>query len=520
MGQSTAANADPMRAIEGERFGFAEARHLLMRAGFGGTPEQIRTLAAWGPERAVEHLLDCGATDAYGWPGENEFDGTIIKPLKQVEQREFKRARETQDEDTVARFRERRQKMQREDRKQAKEVQRWWLGRLIESPRPLEEKMTLFWHGHFATSYRKTENSYHMFQQNQLFRSHALGNFGSLLHAIIHDPATLKYLDNIMSSKEEPNENLARELMELFSLGEGNYAERDIREGARALTGYTYRGNDFLYRRGRHDTGVKRILGKSGALDGDGFVMAILEQRVCAEFIASKLYRFFVGEIPEGKGQAAQGVRRFVRRMAGTLRGSKYAVRPMMRELLLSEHFYDAEHRLTKIKSPAELVIGAIRSLRTPTRSLDILNEAMKLMGQSLFMPPSVKGWDGGRAWINTSTLYVRQNVMTYLLTGVVPSGVGGGRGGMMRLAGRKQRRGGGEDRYDPKVVLRGLGAGTGDIERAAGELLTFMLGGEVNEERHGALVAFAREAEGESFEHILIGMMSLVAVMPEYQLT
>src|SRR5690606_20773973 len=207
-------------------------------------------------------------------------------------------ARRNRDEDALARIQARRQETERTDRRQFREMQRWWLKRMIESPRPLEEKMTLFWHGHFATSYRTIENSYHMYLQNQLLRANALGNYGELLYLIIRDPAMLAYLDNNNSRAGRPNENLARELMELFSLGVGAYSEQDIKEGARALTGYTFRDDEFYFDAGNHDDNPKTTVGRRGRLDGGGFVTAILGQRACSRFMCRKLYRYFVADIP------------------------------------------------------------------------------------------------------------------------------------------------------------------------------------------------------------------------------
>lgn len=398
------------------------ARHLLWRAGFGGTPKQIAYLAGLTPEQAVSALLDFDQTGGYPAVQPDDFDDSIMKPPSEDQRKEIQRARRAQDEDALAKVRLARQQREQEDRKQMGALQRWWLRRLIESPRPMEEKLTLFWHGHFATSYRTIENSYHMFMQNQLFRRHAAGNFGDLLFAIIRDPAMIAYLDNNDSRKGKPNENLARELMELFSLGEGNYEERDIKEGARALTGYSFEHNDFVFHKDLHDDGPKTILGKTGGLDGDGFVKAILAKREAAEFITLKLYRFFVNDLP-AEGQARRVVIGVVKQLASTLLASRYDLRPMLRRLLLSEHFYDPMNRLARIKSPAELVVGMVRSLNTPVRDLGVLNDALDLMGQSLFYPPSVKGWDGGRSWINTSTFFVRQNVTNFLLTGKMPKG-------------------------------------------------------------------------------------------------
>jgi uncharacterized protein (DUF1800 family) len=332
------------------------------------------------------------------------------------------------DEETIARYRLMQQNRERLDRLQARDMQRWWIKRMIETPRPLEEKMTLFWHGHFATSFRTIENSYHMFQQNMLFRKFAVGNFGELLFQIIRDPAMIAYLNNNQSRKGKPNENLAREIMELFSLGIGSYTEKDIKEGARALTGFTFDDDTFVLRTNDHDTGGKTILGDSGNWDGDDFVKIILQQKACSQFIARKLYKYFVADIPpleaaEGDRHMDTATRRAIDDLASTMRGSKYEIKPVLRRMFLCEHFYDPQIRNQQIKSPVQLVVGAVRSLNTPLRDPGIVVDALDLMGQNVFMPPSVKGWDGGRSWVNTSTLYVRQNILAFLLTGKKPQG-------------------------------------------------------------------------------------------------
>jgi len=407
-------------AISPVDFGEGEARHLLWRAGFGGTPEQVRVLAAMGPEAAVDLLLgEPGATKEVS--AADRFDGSIIRAPTRAERLAYRQALQAGDEDTVARFRRERQRQQRADREQLRGLQRWWLGRMIESPSPLAEKLTLLWHGHFATSHRKIENSYHLALQQDLFRREAVGNFGRLLFGIIRDPAMLAYLDNQRSNARSPNENLARELMELFSLGRGRYSERDIKDGARALTGYSFEGNGFVFRPGAHDDGPKRILGREGRLDGDGFVEAILAQRRCAEFIAATLYSFFVAPLPEDLRQAPRNQRSVVLTLTRTLLRDRYDLRPTLRRLLLSEHFYDPALRGGKIKSPAELTAGLCRELGAPARDVGAMVEAMGLMGQRLFLPPNVAGWPGGRAWINTTTLLTRQNLPAFMLTGRRP---------------------------------------------------------------------------------------------------
>ncbi|MFT5424619.1 MAG: hypothetical protein ACI89L_002416 [Phycisphaerales bacterium] len=491
-----------LKPIRGEDFGYAQARHLLWRAGFGGTPEQVQTLAGWGPEKSVDYLIDFEKVD-YEDPESEGFDSDVMRPASQAERTAYRQAQARGDEDAVARFRSLRQAAQRDDRQQFREMQRWWVARMIETPRPLEEKMTLFWHGHFAASYRGVEDSWHMLRQNQFFRTNAVGSFADLLHGIIRDPAMLAYLNNNQSTKRMPNENLAREIMELFSLGEGNYTEQDIKQGARALTGYSFDDDEFVFRQNQHDSGNKRILGINGGLDGDGFVNAILSRPECSRFIAAKLYRFFCRDIPLVSEQQDPVTRRVVSEMASSLRQNSYRVAPVLRRLLLSRHFHHESVRLEQIKSPAVLVVGLVRSLNTPPRELGTLTEAMTLMGQTPMAPPSVKGWEGGTTWINTSTLFARQNIAAYLLTG------------------RQPRRGRAEgSRFDPDSLMAPLreSGGLEDPAVAADYLLRFAMG-RTSTSARATLVQFVSEHGGQITPPIVTGMLLLITAMPEYQL-
>ncbi|MFN7021919.1 MAG: DUF1800 family protein [Phycisphaerales bacterium] len=505
--------------LKAENWGYDQARHLLWRAGFGGSPAQIRTLVSWGPKKAVDHIVDFDDVP-FEKVEATAFDRNIMRPATDEERAEIARARRAGDEDAVARLRAMRQEAERVDRQQMREIQRWWLKRMIETPRPLEEKMTLFWHGHFATSYRTIEDSYHMFMQNQSFRRHAAGNFGKLLYEIIRDPAMIAYLDNNDSRKGRPNENLARELMELFSLGVGNYTEQDIKEGARALTGYSFYDDEFTFQKNNHDTGEKRILGRSGQLDGDDFVSAILRKPACARYIAGKLYRFFVADVPTGRPEIDKPAESVVRRLASTLVANRYEVKPVLRRLFLSEHFYEQALMREQVKSPAELVVGAVRSLRTPTRDLGVLADAMNLMGQNLFYPPSVKGWDGGRTWINTATLFIRQNILCFLLTGKTPSGFDA----LART-----------ERYDAAGFLAGLDpsgdrqAGSAspfttsnpsedDLGLVIDEMLRFTLGAATPTNRDTLARHFASRGNRIDEESV-VGALLLITAMPEYQL-
>jgi uncharacterized protein (DUF1800 family) len=494
------ASLSPIRAKD---WTWDKARHLLWRAGFGGTPAQIGTLLKWGPEKAVEHLVNYEAIPADP-DAPDAFDKDIIRPASAEERGEIAKARRSGDEEAVTRLRAKRQEAERTDRAQMRQIQHWWLKRMIESPRPLEEKMVLFWHGHFATSYRTIEDSYHMYMQNRLFRRFATGNFGKLLGEIIRDPAMIAYLDNNDSRKGKPNENLARELMELFSLGVGNYSEADIKEGARALTGYTFDDDEFVFRRSNHDTGVKSILGARGPLDGEGFVRQILAQPACAKFVVRKLYRYFAADHPTGdkeRDRAAAGV---LSSLESTFTQSGYELKPLLRRLFLSEHFYDPALMNEQIKSPAQLVVGAVRSLDCPARDLGVLNDAMNLMGQNLFFPPSVKGWDGGRAWINTATMFIRQNILCFLLTGRTPSGFD-------PLA--KQ------EPFDASPLLAQMGLGRDSpADELADGLLRFALGRSETHNREvltGLIASRGTPVTDETITRLFL----LITAMPEYQL-
>ena len=499
-----------LRPLKHAEFDYWKAQHLLNRAGFGGTPAQARALADMGIKDAVDYIVNYESIE-FDEVLPTEFDGTIMQPLTESERREFAQARQNGNEEVVERFRRMRQQRQGADRRQHGDMQEWWLKRMITTPRPLEEKMTLFWHGHFATGYRTIENSYDMFQQNQFFRRNATGNFAELVYGIIRDPAMLRYLNNNQNRKSAPNENLARELMELFVLGEGNaYTERDIKEGARALTGYTYRFDNnagchvAYFNNGQHDASAKRILGKRGPWDGVDFCRIILQNQYASQFMAWKLYRFFVNDLP---GEPDQTSQQFIMSLAKLMRDSNYDIKPLLSTLFRSAHFYDNANTASLIKSPTQLMVQAVRSLHTPVRSLRALVSAGDLMGQSLFMPPSVKGWDGGRAWINTSTLYVRQNILVYLLTGKRPNTFEWEVNG---------------DAFDAAHLVADLRQADGNIrpEDAVPYLLRFAFGTEPEAERVTTLLEFVNGHGGKLDNDMLIALLSLITAMPEYQLS
>ncbi len=478
------------------------ARHLLNRAGFGATTEQVAALTAMGPEAAVDCLIDFESVPAEAIRAD-QFDRNIRRPATDSEREMAVAARRSEDENALAQIQKLRNERDGQDRKQAQEVQKWWLKRLIETGRPLEEKMTLFWHGHFATGYRTIEDSFHMFQQNQLFRNHAVGNFADLVMRVLRDPAMLKYLDNDDSRRGRPNENLARELMELFVLGEGNaYTEQDIKEGARALTGYTFEDDAFKFNAGGHDGEAKTILGQTGTWDGDDFARIILSRREPSEFVCGKLYRFFVNDAP---GMPDAKCKSVPIALAAELRKKQYEIKPVLKMLFRSEHFYDSANMGATIKSPVQLTVQTIRELGVPPRDLSTLNSATDLMGQSLFMPPNVKGWECGQTWINTSTFFVRQNLAVYLITGKRPDAFDWDES----LA-----------QWDTTALESAIAKRTGgNTEKESDALMDIILAVDATPTRRAQFRKYVDTLGGSLKGERLVAALCLVTAMPEYQL-
>lgn len=391
------------------------ARHLLNRAGFGVPPSAIAKLAAMKPEEAVAAFVDYER-----FP--DKLPGPTWLP-RTYSSREMRRMESQLSEEERRRLR---QELQREAREAIGRLQIWWLNRMCHTQRPLEEKLALFWHGHFATSAEKVTDPSRNYHLNEVFRRHGAGNFRRLVTEVGRSPAMLRYLDQAQSNRQKPNENWARELMELFTLGIGHYTETDIKEAARAFTGWTERDGQFHYEARRHDPGLKTFLGRTGYFGGDDIIAIILEQPACAEFICRKLWTYFAYENPEPE---------IVEGLADTLRRNDYELKPVLRRMFLSRAFYSDKAVGTQIKSPAQLVANLLVQLDAPLEERPpIAQLAMRAMGQSLFSPPNVKGWDGGRAWINTNTLLVRYNFASYLVSGVVPDfGRGAGSGQLTR---------------------------------------------------------------------------------------
>jgi uncharacterized protein (DUF1800 family) len=362
----------PFEPTSAQPFDRRLAAHLYRRAGFAANSRDLDEAARIGPQAAVKRLLTAGQSSA-------AFD---------EEMRRFAQATLAANDPNL--------------------LSSWWLHRMRHTPAPLVEKMTLFWHGHFATSADKVRKAQLMFQQNELLRRHALGKFADLVAGIARDPAMLIYLDSATNRKIHPNENFAREVMELFCLGVGHYSERDIQELARCFTGWEIQQGAFQFNSYQHDYGTKTVLGKSGPFDGDDGLRIILQQSATPEFLCSKLVRFFVTDDDNlSPDLLAPLVRQF--------READLTIAPLLETILTSSLFYSPAAIGQKIRSPVELGVGLLRGLEANTNMVELARR-IKDLGQLPFFPPNVKGWAGGRAWIDSSTLLGRANLIQSLV--------------------------------------------------------------------------------------------------------
>ncbi len=355
--------------------------HLFRRAGFGATPQQLDEFSRRPYDDAVEYLVN----------------------YEQVP-------------DDL----EQRLKLNPVDRSRIDSVRQDWLFRMLHTKRPLQEKMALFWHGHFATANSKVNSALLMHRQIELFRRMALGNFRELVLEVSKDPAMLRWLDGNQNRKGAPNENYARELLELFTMGIGNYTEKDIKEAARAFTGWFMRlapgaqnrpGQDnyeFFFDRNQHDFGPKTFLGETGPWDGGDIINIIFKQPATSRFIARKLFSFFAYENPE---EAT------VERLAAVFEKHNFELKPLVRAIFKSPEFLSPRAYHALIKSPVEFCISLMRELGIAVPPTD-LPAVLRRMGQDLLNPPTVKGWDGGAEWITSVTLLERFNFANRLVSG------------------------------------------------------------------------------------------------------
>ena len=412
---------DDLSPISSIDWNYDRAAHLLERGGFGGTPEEIARLARMTPQQAVNWLVDYESIDPSSlkpfdesgiWdPGMDPFPPSRAEAVRIARARGEGLGIKVLPEGTPRRLQPIVDKFFYSLTANNFETQRlglWWANRMLTTPRPLEEKLTLFWHGHFATGQNKTRDYRMMLRQNELFRANASGSFRELLIGILKDPAMLVYLDNGENVKAHPNENFGRELLELFTMGVGHYTEHDVREAARSFTGWTNDVLTFKFDAEQHDFGQKTFLDRTGDFNGDDIIKAILDQQVTGEFMAGKIYRFFVREEVSEPLKADLG---------RTFRESGYQLKPLLKRIFLSKDFYSPASNGTQIKSPVHLVVSTYKKMGL--REVPTVPDFGRMtggLGQSLFDPPNVAGWAGGRTWMTPATLLQRGNSMRDVL--------------------------------------------------------------------------------------------------------
>lgn len=482
-----------LKPVSNSRWNFATAAHLLNRAGFGGTPAEIEKLASLGPEKAVDSLVNFDSTP----------DTTANPEWAKVDPERFKKFQEMRSA-TPEQKQEMRRMEQRNQRNEIQELRHWWLERMVSGPRPLQEKLVLFWHGHFATSAQKVKDAYLMWKQNDVFRRHGAGDWLTLLTEVSKDPAMLLWLDQAQSRKQHPNENFAREVMELFALGEGHYTEKDITEAARALTGWSYDrlNQEFHYRRNQHDEGAKTIFGKTGNYNGDDVLKLIVNHPQAAPFITRKLWVFFANENPSEKLVAA---------LATGFRGNKMQFKPLLRAIFLSEEFYSPEVMRQQVKSPVQWLVSSVRMLERELPQPQLTANALRQLGQDLLLPPNVKGWDGGLSWITTSNLLNRYNYAGFLVLGENLVNAPKNPNAKKRRARMLNRKAINVAKLFPEEVRK-------DKKLLAAAVQKRLLQSELKPEHQSTLKAYL-DSQGELDDIDVLHALRLVMCTPEFQL-
>jgi uncharacterized protein (DUF1800 family) len=425
--------------------------HLHRRAGFGATWGELQRDLEAGPAASVNQLLHPG--------NESPQERQVVDGLRQG----------------VLRTRD------------PERLKAWWLYRMTFGADPLREKMTLFWHGHFATSQRKVDDISLMVGQNELFHRHALGDFATLLTEVLADPAMLVWLDGVDNRKGRPNENLARETLELFTLGRGRYTERDVRESARALTGWvrgeattSFEPYRFRFDPARYDPGEKTVLGQSGPWKGDDLARIVVRHPATLESLARKLYRAFVSE---GDDPPLD----LIRPLAEALRSEGDGIGRALGMILRSRHFYTRAVIRQCIKGPVEFNVGLVRALEVPRGSLSLLGMSASCdrQGQELFFPPNVAGWEGGKSWINSTTLIERSNWAADVLWGNPEIG---------------------QSLYDPLAWMDRHGIAA---HRAASAFAELLLQGDLGAEARALILSAGSEGQAEGLRKALLRLVN-----------
>jgi uncharacterized protein (DUF1800 family) len=447
----------PYEPTAADPWDLRKVAHLHRRAGFGPTWATLQRDLKDGPATSVDRLLHPAA---------------LAPDLEQIEDGLRQGAMHVRSSDRLKAY---------------------WLHRILNHPDTLREKLTLFWHSHFATSQRKVGSVALMHRQNELLRRHALGEFGPLLEQIIRDPAMLIWLDGADSKKTKPNENFAREFLELFALGIGHYSEADVRQAARAFTGWRRLRNDqflgvdeFRLEPAELDDGPKTFLRRTGSWKPVDIVRITLEQPACAEFLCGKLYRSFVSESEEPSADLIQP-------LARGLRGRRYDVAHVVGVILRSQHFFAPGSYRQRIKSPIEFTPGLVHALEIPPGSARLLAMARKCdrQGQELFAPPNVKGWDGGRTWLNSTTVLERSNWIADVVWGNPDLGM---------------------PPYDPLAWAKRYGIAP---ERVAEAMIDLLLQGDLDDKARDLIVRTGADGRPDSLRKAI----QLILNCPDYQL-
>ena len=400
--------------ISNTNWNYDTAAHLLERAGFGGTPDEVRALAAMPPEEAVRSLVyfdhaENAHLQAFDHSGIHDPG---LEPFPPSRPATTELAKETGEALGVKVKREGNRRLQpvvnkffywlRASVLETNRVAYWWANRMVATNSPLQEKMALFWHGHYAINESKVRDYRKLLVELELFHEMGTGSFRDLMVAVSQDPAMLSFLDAGVNVKGASNENFAREIMELFTMGVGNYTEIDIREAARAFTGWNYDDLDFVINTEQHDAGGKTFLGHTGDFDGVDIIDIIMEQPATAEYVAGKIYRYYVRDELNSELQTELG---------NVFREADYEVAALLETMFLSKDFYNAASVGVHIKSPVELAISTYRKLGlNDVPGVPDFNQATSALGQTLFRPPTVAGWAGGRSWITPGLLLERGN--------------------------------------------------------------------------------------------------------------
>jgi uncharacterized protein (DUF1800 family) len=427
------------------------AAHLYRRAGFAGSWPQLEEALAVGCPAAVDRLLT-GGPDTERFYSEAGRSAESLLGSNNPQQ-----------------------------------LAAWWLYVLVHSPHPLRERLTLFWHGHFATSAAKVSDPRMMYAQNSLLRQYSLGRFGAMLDEVSKDPAMLVWLDATTNHKAHPNENFAREVMELFCLGIGNYSEHDVKEAARSFTGWELRQERFRFNRYQHDAGPKTLLGQTGAWTGDDVLRILLDQPATGRFLARKLFRFLISETAEPPAALLEP-------LAAGLRQHKYDLGWLVRTVLGSNLFYSPHAVRQRVKGPVELAVGLLRSLEAPVNTY-ALHEDLQKLGQGVLFPPNVKGWDGATVWINSSTLVGRANLVCSIVSD--------------------------DGRMKTRVAPEKLAALVGAEQPAAkaARLQDLLLAAPLPDAVRVQLASIASDGDGGERQR-LARLIHAIATLPEYQLS